>query len=122
MSKVAGLGGSYSNIGIAKPGDVCSETFIEFGPYRSQEEAIKMAKYFFTKFFRTLLFLAKYSQNTAKDKYKYVPVPDLTKDYWNKSIAEIDEILFEEYKIPEESRQFIRDNIQTRDKSSIDIL
>ena len=122
MSKVAGLGGSYSNIGIAKPGDVCSETFIEFGPYRSQEEAIKMAKYFFTKFFRTLLFLAKDSQNTAKDKYKYVPVPDLTKDYWNKSIAEIDEILFEEYKIPEESRQFIRDNIQTRDKSSIDIL
>lgn len=83
---------------------------------------MKVAKYFLTKFFRTLLFLAKDSQNTAKDKYKYIPVPDLTKGYWSKSIAEIDEILFEEYNIPEESRKFIRENIQTRDESSIDIL
>lgn len=122
MSKNAGLGGSYSNIGIARPGDICSETFIEFGPFKSDEEARKMAKYFFTKFFRALLFLAKDSQNTAKEKYKFIPLPDLSKPYFNKSIAEIDEALFEEYNIPQETREFIRKNIQTRDESNIDIL
>lgn len=122
MSKNAGLGGSYSNIGIARPGDICSETFIEFGPFKSDEEARKMAKYFFTKFFRALLFLAKDSQNTAKEKYKFIPLPDLSKPYFNKSIAEIDEALFEEYNIPQEIREFIRKNIQTRDESNIDIL
>lgn len=122
MSKNAGLGGSYSDIGIARPGDICSETFIEFGPFKSDEEARKMAKYFFTKFFRALLFLAKDSQNTAKEKYKFIPLPDLSKPYFNKSIAEIDEALFEEYNIPQEIREFIRKNIQTRDESNIDIL
>lgn len=122
MSKSAGLGGSYSNIGIARPGDICSETFIEFGPFKSDEEARKMAKYFFTKFFRALLFLAKDSQNTAKEKYKFIPLPDLSKPYFNKSIAEIDEALFEEYNIPQEIREFIRKNIQTRDEPNIDIL
>ena len=122
MSKSAGLGGSYSNIGIARPGDICSETFIEFGPFKSDEEARKMAKYFLTKFFRALLFLAKDSQNTAKEKYRFIPLPDLSKPYFNKSIAEIDEALFEEYNIPQEIREFIRKNIQTRDESNIDIL
>ncbi len=81
-----------------------------------------MAKYFLTKFFRTLLFLAKDSQNAARDKYRYIPIPDLTNNYWEKTIAEIDEALFKEYKVPEESQQFIRDNIQTRDESNIDEL
>lgn len=122
MSKTAGLGGSYSNIGIAQPGDICSETFIEFGPFKSDEETRKMAKYFLTKFFRALLFLAKDSQNTAKEKYKFIPLPDLSKPYFNKSVSEIDETLFEEYNIPQESREFIRKNIQTRDESNIDAL
>lgn len=122
MSKTAGLGGSYSNIGIAQPGDICSETFIEFGPFKSGEETRKMAKYFLTKFFRALLFLAKDSQNTAKEKYKFIPLPDLSKPYFDKSVAEIDEALFEEYNIPQESREFIRKNIQTRDESNIDNL
>ena len=72
-SKAGCYGGSYANIVVASPGDVCSETFIEFGPYDSKKEAYKMAKYFLIKFFRTLLFLAKDSQNAARDKYRYIP-------------------------------------------------
>lgn len=122
MSKVAGLGGSYANISIAPPNVACTETFIEVGPFSTNTEAYKMAKYFFTKFFRGLLFLAKDSQCASKEKYKYVPMPDLSKPYFDKSVAEIDEALFEEYNIPQESREFIRKNIQTRDESNIDIL
>lgn len=122
MSRTAGLGGAYSNINLAKPYDACSETFLEFGAFGTQEEAYKMSKYFLTKFFRALLFLGKDSQRSTKETYCYVPMPDLSKLYFNKSVAEIDEALFEEYNIPQEIREFIRKNIQTRDESNIDIL
>lgn len=122
MSRTAGLGGAYSNINLAKPYDACSETFLEFGTFNTQEEAYKMSKYFLTKFFRALLFLGKDSQRSTKEAYCYVPLPDLSKPYFDKSVAEIDEALFEEYNIPQESREFILKNIQTRDESNIDIL
>jgi len=122
MSRGLGLGGSYSNICLARPGDACTETFIEFGPFTNQAEALKMAKYFMTKFFRACLFLAKTSQNTARDKYRYVPLPDFSSKFWQKEISQIDETLFAEYQIPERSREFIRNNFQTRTKDNIDIL
>ena len=95
---------------------------LNLGPLSTKDDAWKLAKYFFTKFFRSCVYLAKNSQHTTQAQYKYVPMPDLSKSYFNKSVAEIDEALFEEYNIPQESRDFIRKNIQTRDESNIDIL
>ena len=122
MSKVAGLGGAYSNILLAKPGDICSETYIQFGPFNTESEARKMSKYFMTKFFRALLFLGKDSQNTARDKYQFIPQPDLSKPYWSLPVDAIDEALFNQYGIPEQNRDFIRKNIQQRDESNVEIL
>ncbi len=122
MSRSIGLGGSYSNICVARPGDVCAETFIEFGPFINQDEAFLMAKYFMTKFFRACLFLAKTSQNTARDKYRYVPLLDFGLDFWQKEIAQIDESLFEQFQIPVASRDFIRQNFQDRSEENIEIL
>ena len=122
MSKAAGLGGAYSNILLAKPGDICSETYIQFGPFNTESEAKKMSKYFMTKFFRALLFLGKDSQNTARDKYQFVPQPDLSKSYWNLPVDAIDEALFNQYGIPEKDREFIRRNIQARDENNVEIL
>ncbi len=122
MSDSIGLGGSYANICVARPGDVCSETFIEFGPFSNHDETIKMAKYFMTKFFRALLFLAKDSQNTARDKYKYIPVPDLSLPFWQHTVADLDQALFDYYDIPHSSRDFILQNIQPRNESNIEIL
>ena len=122
MAASVGLGGSYSNICVAGPGDVCAETFIEFGPFASQEETVKVAKYFMTKFFRAMLFLAKTSQNTAKDKYRYVPLPDFGSEIWRAKIAELDQKLFEMYDVPAATREYILRNLQTRDESNIEIL
>lgn len=122
MSERIGLGGSYANICVASPGDVCSETFIEFGPFATRDEAIRMAKYFMTKFFRALLFLAKTSQNAAKDKYKYIPVPDLLPSFWQQQISALDDHLFKLYKVPVNTQKFIKANIQPRDESNIDLL
>ncbi len=122
MSERIGLGGSYANICVAAPGDACTETFIEFGPFADQDETIKMAKYFMTKFFRALLFLAKDSQNTTKDKYKYIPVPDLSLDMWAGNISTLDQQLFDLYQIPPRTQDFICQNIQTRSELNIEIL
>lgn len=122
MSERIGLGGSYANICVASPGDACSETFIEFGSFSSQSETIKMAKYFMTKFFRALLFLAKTSQNSAKDKYCFIPVPDLSTKIWTKPISELDDALFRLYKIPMSSQKFIKTHVQERDEKNIEIL
>lgn len=122
MAANIGLGGSYSNICVASPGDVCSETFIEFGPFTSQDEAIKAAKYFMTKFFRALLFLAKDSQNTAKDKYRYVPLPDFSSDIWQSKISILDQKLFDLYDVSPATRDFIINNLQPRSEANVEIL
>lgn len=122
MATNIGLGGSYSNICVASPGDVCSETFLEFGPFASQQETIKAAKYFMTKFFRALLFLAKDSQNTAKDKYRYIPLPDFNADFWQSQIIDLDQKLFELYDVPPATREFIIQNLQPRSAANIEIL
>ena len=115
-------GGSYANICVARPGDVCSETFIEFGPFKNQDEAYRMAKYFMTKFFRALLYLAKTSQNTAKDKYRYIPVSNLADKIFDLPISELDQALFDKYKIPLCSQNFIKQNIQNRSENNIELL
>lgn len=122
MSEQVGLGGSYANICVARPGDVCSETFLEFGPFKDQEEAYRMAKYFMTRFFRALLYLAKTSQNTAKDKYRYIPVPDLSDKIFDLSVPELDQALFDKYQIPARSCKFISQKIQDRDERNIELL
>lgn len=122
MATNIGLGGSFSNICVAKPGDACSETFIEFGPFASQAEAINAAKYFMTKFFRALLFLAKDSQNTAKDKYRYVPLPDFSAQFWQSKVKDLDQALFELYDVPPVTREFILRNVQPRSEANIEIL
>lgn len=122
MSERIGFGGSYANICVARPGDVCSETFIEFGPFKNQDEAYRMAKYFMTKFFRALLYLAKTSQNTAKDKYRYIPVSNLADKIFDLPISELDQALFDKYKIPLRSQNFIKQNIQSRSESNIELL
>lgn len=122
MAANIGLGGSFSNICVAKPGDACSETFIEFGPFASQAETINAAKYFMTKFFRALLFLAKDSQNTAKDKYRYVPLPDFNAQLWQSKIEDLDQALFELYDVPLATREFILQNVQPRSEANIEIL
>ena len=55
--------------------------------FASQDETIKAAKYFMTQFFRALLFLAKDTQNTTKDKYCYIPLPDFSESIWQLKIS-----------------------------------
>ena len=79
------------------------------------ELALKNAlRYIKTKFFRTLLSVLKVTQDLNADKFKYVPLQDFTSNSdidWSKSIAEIDEQLFDKYGLDEKVRNFIRTKV-----------
>ena len=109
------LGGSYSSIPIVGPTDLCTETYSESGKCKDFEEAKKHAKYCMSKFARALLMNNKFDFIITKSAWKSVPIQDYTEDFWNSdNIDDIDEGLFNKYNVPEDIRQFVRDNIQPK--------
>ena len=109
------LGGSYSKIEVAEPKDCCSEMYIEFGPFKSKDEAINAKKYFYTKLFRTVFYKDKISQNTAIQTYKSVPIQNFTNNSdinWTKSITDIDKQLYKKYGLSDKEISFIEEKVK----------
>lgn len=111
------LNDDNQNVFVGLPKEVCSETYILAGTQMSltKETATFLAKYMKTKFARFLHGLIKVSQDASKQTYRFVPVPDLSKDSqinWNLSLNEIDEQLFNFYGLNEEEKQHIRNSIK----------
>lgn len=105
------------NCFVAIPNSVCSETFIIIGfdLVNDETDANNLSNYLKTKFSRFLHAQAKVSQHGTRQTYRFVPVPDLSKDSpinWNLSINEIDEQLFNFYGLNEEEKQHIRNSIK----------
>ena len=61
MTKKTGLGGAYSEIIVAKPFEVTTESYQEQGCYDTIDKAIANAKYIMTRFARACLYMNKYS-------------------------------------------------------------
>ena len=117
MSK-AGLGGAYADIIIAFPKEATLGTYVESGNFTNFRIAQKHAKYFMTKFFRALLYANKHSIINSS-AWVAVPCQSYKEDFWDSNISEIDEALFEKYEIPDNIRQFVRTNIQTKEEKNI---
>lgn len=67
--------GFYSdrNTIIAKPGEVCTESFIVLGAFDTEQEAKYFKSYIFTKTVRFLLLQAVVSQDVTKDNFCFIP-------------------------------------------------
>lgn len=61
------------NTKIAKPGEVCSESWLVAGAFNSEEEAKSYKSYIFTKVVRFLLLQTVLSQNTTKKNFQFIP-------------------------------------------------
>ena len=100
---------------IAKPGVGYTQTFIAIGKFDTEEEAENTATYIKTKFARAMLGILKITQDCPGPKWAYVPLQDFTPSSdidWSKSIAEIDEQLFDKYGLDEQERNFIRTKVK----------
>lgn len=100
---------------LGNPNSACTDSLIPIGSFESEQEALNLLKYLKTKFVRRMISILKISQNVYQNVYRFVPLQNFknTSDIdWSKSIEEIDDQLFEKYKLTEEERMFIKDNIQ----------
>lgn len=96
------------------PGEVCTETFLEIGPFETQKEAANLIRYIRTKFFRALVGIQKQTQHTTQKVYRFVPIQDFTPDSdidWNDNINGLDSQLFKKYNLNKEEIDFINKNI-----------
>ena len=119
MDDSTGLGGSFADIILAGPNHVCTLTYAYCGVSETKEHAVYNAKYMMTKFFRGLLMYNKYSRHSSSDAFLAIPTQDFSESWWDKTIAEIDEHLFDKYNIPGPVREYVKNNIQTRSEDNI---
>ena len=85
------------------------------GAFDSYKEAQAILKYVKSKFARALLGVLKATQDNNKDTWEFVPLQDFTansKIKWDKSIAEIDQQLYEKYGLTQEEIDFIETMIK----------
>lgn len=101
--------------GLGVPNSVATESFISIGAFKAEQEAKNAIKYIKSKFARTMISILKVTQAITPEKWKYVPLQDFTSSSdidWSKSIAEIDEQLFDKYGLDEQERNFIRTKVK----------
>lgn len=91
---------------LAAPGEICTETYLVFGPCAGKEEAENLCAYIQTKFFHFMLGLKKITQHTTSKVYEFVPMQDF-------SVAWTDELLYKKYGLTEEEIAYIETSVWT---------
>lgn len=92
---------------IGKPGELCTETFLEIGPFETEIEAQNVLKYMETKLFKLLVGVNKTTQDAPKRVYNFVPMLDFTESSdidWNNSVSDQ---LYEKYNLSSDEINFI---------------
>ena len=103
---------------VASPGDLCTETFIQIGPFPSIKEANRANKYMKTKFFRSLISARKQDQGASRAIYHFVPLQNFTSDSdidWSATSAGIDRQLYAKYGLDDSEIAFIESMIKPMD-------
>lgn len=90
---------------LATPGELCTETFIQIGPFDTQKEMENCYSYFKTKFFRMLVGICKQDQNASQRVYQFVPLQDFNEEW-------TDEKLYKKYGLTQEEIDFIEQMIR----------
>ncbi len=90
---------------LGKPNEICTETFLQIGPFDTEEEAKNCLKYIKSKFFRALLFYNRIQQNISKDTFNLIPLIKFTKNISDTS-------LYKKYGLTSKEVSFIEENIK----------
>lgn len=109
------LGETLSTPIIGTPNMGITQSFISFGKFDREDEALACLKYLKTKFCRALLGTLKVTQDNPKDTWANVPLQDFTAEsdiYWRASVKEIDRQLYAKYGLTDEEIEFIESMIK----------
>src|SRR5699024_1883174 len=100
---------------VLNPNVKTTETFLSIGGFSTKNEAEAALKYIKCKFTRALLSILKITQANTRDKWAKVPFQNFsdTSDIdWSVTIQEIDQQLYNKYKLSQEEIQFIEENVR----------
>ncbi len=89
------------------PGSACTQTYIVAGMFDTREETENYARYLATKFVRFLVLPRKTSQDVFDERFRFVPMLDMTR-------AWTDEELYERFGLTEDERAYIEKTIKPR--------
>ncbi len=90
---------------LANPKELCTETFIQIGPFDTECEMKNCYTYIKTKFFRALVSIRKQTQHATRTVYQFVPIQDFN-EAWT------DEKLYKKYGLTQEEIDFIESMIK----------
>lgn len=93
------------NTRIAKPGEICSESWLVAGAFDTEDEALSYKSYIFTKTVRFLLLQTVVSQNISKKNYCFIP------DLGKYEGTYVDEQLCEMWNITPDEFEYIKSKI-----------
>lgn len=99
------FGEKFSSPIFAKPGEICTETYIVIGEFDTIRECENMWSYIKSKFFRALVGIRKQDQNASKNVYSFVPLQDFSKSWSDKE-------LYEKYGLNDKEISFIEENVE----------
>ena len=92
-----------------------TQTFMSFGAFDTEYEAVSTAKYIRTKFARVLLGILKVTQDNPVNTWAYIPLQDFTPASdidWSQPIPEIDRQLQKKYGLDEMEIEFIESHVK----------
>lgn len=109
------LGEVLSTPMIGQPMIGHTQSFISIGIFDQKSHAENLLKYVKSKFARTLLGTLKVTQDNPKSTWENVPLQNFNKVSdidWNQSIQNIDQQLYNKYKLDDAEIDFIENNVQ----------
>jgi len=104
-----------TKVSVLDPKVVTTATYIVLGGFDSKDVANNYAKYIRTIFVRYLIFQTLSSMHITQSNFQFVPVQNFTNNSdidWSKSVAEIDQQLYDKYDLSADEREFIEKMIK----------
>lgn len=100
------------NVRIAKPGEVCTETWLVAYASKKLSDVVSFKSYLFTKIFRFLLLQTVVSQDVTRSNFQFVPNLEKYEGTFT------DEILMERWGINKTEWQFIDSRIKSTEQNT----
>jgi hypothetical protein len=89
------------------PGSACTQTYFIAGMFDTRTETENYANYLATRFVRFLVLQRKVTQDITPDRFRFVPMLDMTRPW-------TDHDLYNRFGLTDEERQYIEQTIKPR--------
>lgn len=94
-----------SVMSIIPPGTICTETYLVYGAYDSEEEALNLQRYMSLRLPRFLIAQLTAGQHLTKQKFALCPIPNVAVEW-------TDELLYKKYGLTDNEINFIESSIR----------